>query len=117
VSETAEALEAVERALAEGGDADEVLREVVAALHEHLGRFVRISFVERDRLEPGPAAGAAGAGATASFPITWAGRLVAQLEVEGGTEAGERELLDRVATLVAPHALVGWDTGGEAWTP
>ena len=36
--------------LERGGDADDVLREVVAILHERLGRFVRISFVETDGL-------------------------------------------------------------------
>ena len=40
------ALEAVERVLNRGGEADDVLRQVVAILHERLGGFVRISFVE-----------------------------------------------------------------------
>ena len=51
------ALEAIERVLNRGGDADDVLREVVAILHERLGRFVRISFVEEGALAPGPSAG------------------------------------------------------------
>ena len=115
MSAAGEALQAVERAVGHGGDADDVLRDVVSVLHEHLGRFVRISFVEGDRLEPGPSAGATTA--TMAIPIVWQERQVAQLEVGGEPEAGERELLERVAALVSPHALVGWDTGGEAWTP
>ena len=49
------ALEAIERVLNRGGEADDVLRQVVAILHERLGRFIRISFVEADGLVPGPA--------------------------------------------------------------
>ena len=26
-------------------------------------------------------------------------------------------LMDEVAHLIAPHVLLGWDTGGEAWEP
>ena len=51
------ALEAVERVLNRGGEADDVLRQVVTILHERLDRYIRISFVETDSLVPGPAAG------------------------------------------------------------
>jgi hypothetical protein len=115
VSATGEVLDAVERAVASGAEADDVLRTVVAILHEHLDRFVRISFVEGERLEPGPAAGEPTA--VSAYAVSWGGRPVAQLEVGGEAGAGERELLERVAVLVSPHALVGWDTRGEAWTP
>ncbi len=109
------ALEAVERALGRGGEADDVLREVVAILHESLDRFVRISFVENDRLSPGPAAG--DVGETTGFPIEWQRSRVAELEVGGAVSDDDRSLLERVAILVSPYALVGWDTGGEEWTP
>ena len=109
------ALEAVDRVLNRGGDTDDVLREVVAILHERLGRFVRISFVETDGLAPGPAAGVATR--TTSLPIEFERRRVAELEVGGEPADDDRALLERVATLVAPHALVGWDTGGEKWAP
>ena len=109
------ALEAVERVLNQGGEADDILREVVAILHQRLDRFVRISFVEDDTLAPGPAAGTEEPGT--AFPIAWQGRRVADLEIGGETSQGDRELLERIATLVSPYALVGWDTGGEAWTP
>jgi hypothetical protein len=29
----------------------------------------------------------------------------------------DRTTLDEVATLIAPFALIGWDTGGEVWDP
>jgi hypothetical protein len=109
------ALEAVESVLERGGEADEVLREVVAILHERLGRFVRISFVETDGLSPGPAAG--DESATTGFPVEFDRRRIAELEVGGEPTDEERALLERVATLVSPYALVGWDTGGEAWVP
>lgn len=109
------ALEAIGRVLNRGGDADDVLRAVVSILHERLGQFVRISFAEEGSLVPGPAAGEETT--VTSYPIEWAGRRVAELEVGGDADAEERALLEHVAVLVAAHALVGWDTGGEAWTP
>ncbi len=109
------ALEAVERVLNRGGEADDVLREVVAILHERLGRYVRISFVEADRLVAGPAAG--DEEATTAFPIAFQHRRVADLEVSGELTAEDRSLVEGVALLVSPYALVGWDTGGEEWTP
>ena len=115
MSEHSGALEAVDGVVSRGGDADDVLREVVAVLHERLGRFVRISFVEGGALAPGPSAGEEEH--VTSVPIVWEGRPVAELEVGGEHAQGDRELLERVATLVSPYALVGWDTGGEVWTP
>ena len=109
------ALEAVERVLNRGGEADEVLRQVVAILHDRLGQFVRISFVEAEGLAPGPAAG--DEAATTPFPILFQGRRVADIEAGGQLTPEDEALLARVATLVSPYALVGWDTGGEAWTP
>jgi hypothetical protein len=109
------ALAAVEQVLHDGGEADDVLRHVVALLHEELGGFVRISFVEEGELVPGPAAGEEME--TAAFPIAFQGRRVADLEAGGELTPDDRTLLERVATLLSPYALVGWDTGGEEWTP
>lgn len=109
------AVEEVERLLDRGGDADEVLREAVAILHARLRRFVRISFVEPDALVAGPAAGSETS--TTAFPIAFQGRRVAELEAGGELSAEERALLERVAVLLSPYALVGWDTAGEEWTP
>jgi hypothetical protein len=95
------ALEAVERVLNRGGDPTEVLRATVAVLHERLDRFVRVSFVAGDRLEPGPAAG--DEAPVSAFPIVWEGMRAAELEVSGELQAADRELLGRVATLVSPY--------------
>jgi len=109
------ALEAIERVLNRGGEADEVLRQVVAILHERLGHYIRISFVEADGLVPGPTAGEETE--TTSFPIAFQERRVADLEAGGELTEEDRALLERVAILVSPYALVAWDTGGEEWTP
>ena len=42
---------------------------------------------------------------------------MADLEAGGELTGADRALLERVAVLVSPYALVGWDTGGEEWTP
>jgi len=115
VSDRSGALEAVERVLNSGGEADDVLRQVVAILHERLGSFIRISFVEGDSLVPGPAAG--DETPTTAFPIAFQGNRVADLEAGGELTEEDRALLERVAILVSPYALVGWDTAGEEWTP
>ncbi len=114
-----EALEAVERLLSRGGEADDVLRDVVAILHEQAGfAWAGIRFVEAGGPVLGPRAGdQAAATAAAVFPISFQGARVADLEAAEGPDAADRGFLERVALLVAPYALVGWDTGGEAWEP
>ena len=112
---TSRALEEIERVVGEGGDADDILRRAVAILHGELDRFVRISFVEEDGLVPGPAAGEHGD--TTAFPITFHGRHVADLEAGGNLRREDRAQLERVAAILSPYALVGWDTGGEEWAP
>jgi hypothetical protein len=110
------ALEAVDRLINRGGEADEVLRAVVSALRERMGyRFVGIAFVEGGRMELGPAAGAQGR-VTTGFPIVFQASPVGELRVEPvPADDGERAFLERVATLVSPYCLVGWDTGGVPW--
>jgi hypothetical protein len=115
VSAHAGALEGVERVLNRGGEADDVLRQVVTILNERLDRYIRISFVETDSLVPGPAAGVETE--TTTFPIEFQASRVADLEAGGELTDDDRALLERVAILVSPYALVAWDTGGEEWTP
>ena len=110
------AVDAVERVIAGGAEADDVLREVVTVLHQQLRRPVRIRFLDEGELVPGPSAGATPADVEA-FPIHFQGAYVANLEVGLPLGDADRPLLERVAALVAPYALVGWDTGGEAWEP
>jgi hypothetical protein len=111
------ALESIEAILVRGGDADDVLRAVVAALHEDAGYpWAGILFVEDGGLTLGPEAGEAGAAGRTSIPVAWQGERIAELAVEGAAP-GDEPFLERVATLVSGHCLVGWDTGGEVWEP
>ena len=114
------ALDAVERILNRGGDADDVLRAVVDALGDRFDhyRWVGISFVETGDLVLGPAHGTAGGGVRLEAPVSFRGDEVARLVVETAVEdVRDPPFLERVATLVSPYCLVGWDTGGEAWAP
>jgi hypothetical protein len=107
------ALEAVDRILNRGGDADDVLRQIVAAVHR-LYPYAAIAFIEEGELVVGPEAGARPA-ETAGFPISFQGSKVAELQVGGAPL--DRLFLERVATVISPYCLVGWDTGGEPWEP
>jgi L-methionine (R)-S-oxide reductase len=157
------ALEAVDRILNRGGDADQVLRQVVSVLQDRFEHYswVGIYLVEGDDLVLGPWEGpqatehvripvgqgicgaAAASGKTeivddvnadprylACFPstrseivvpIAYQGRVVGEIDIDSDQPAAfsseDRTFLERVALLISPHCLVGWDTGGEAWAP
>jgi hypothetical protein len=111
------ALEAVEEILEQGGDADDVLRQVVAALHERGGyAWAGLFFVEEGSLTLGPEAGTPDESRRVRVPVLWQDVEIAELAVDGASPA-DAESLERVAVLVAGHCLVGWDTGGEQWEP
>jgi L-methionine (R)-S-oxide reductase len=157
------ALEAVDRILNRGGDADDVLRQVVAVLHDRFDHYswVGIYLVEDGDLVLGPWQGpqatehvripigqgicgaAAATGVTevvdnvnadprylACFPstrseivvpIAYEGNVVGEIDIDSDKPAAftdqDRKFLERVAVLISPFCLVGWDTRGEAWTP
>ncbi len=163
MSELDSTLEDVDRILERGGDADDVLRGVVALLHDRFDHYswVGIYLVEGDELVLGPWKGpeatehvripvgqgicgaAAATGRTeivddvnadprylACFastrseivvPISFEGRVVGEIDIDSDEAAAfgeaDRAFLERVAALIAPHCLVGWDTGGERWAP
>jgi hypothetical protein len=109
------ALEAVDRAIGRGGDADDVLRAVVAALVTEGGcDWAGILFVENGELVLGPEAGAQRAEARAQVPVEFQGDRIAELVADG---CDDPEALDRVAARIAEWCLVGWDTGGVPWDP
>jgi hypothetical protein len=113
------AYETIDQILSRGDDADEALRQVVALLYARIDQcsWVGISFVEKDKLTLGPALGEQNAERTA-IPISYEGNVVAELGlVAGDLGAEDRAFLERVAVLISPYCLVGWDTGGEAWSP
>jgi len=108
-------LDAVESILESGGDADDVLRRVVATLHERAGyAWAGIFFVDGGSLTLGPAAGEPDASRRSHVPVLWQGDRIAELAVDGAPEE-DHAFLERVASLVSGHCLVGWDTGGEPW--
>jgi L-methionine (R)-S-oxide reductase len=157
------ALEAVDRILNRGGDADEVLRRVVSVLQDRFDHYswVGIYLVEGDDLVLGPWQGpeatehvripigqgicgaAAASGVTevvddvnadprylACFPstrseivvpIAYQGRVVGEIDIDSDRPAtfgsDDRTFLERVALLISPFCLVGWDTRGEPWAP
>jgi hypothetical protein len=115
VSATSGALEAIDRILNRGGDADDVLRDVVAALVER-GACVwaGIAFVEEGSLVLGPQAGEPGEARRIELEIAFKGDKVGELWADGCDDGA---LLERVAVLVSAHVLLGWDTGGEGWEP
>jgi hypothetical protein len=111
------ALGAIERIIEAGGDADDILRQVVAALHDDGGyAWAGILFVEEGKLALGPHAGTPDEARRTHVPVTWQGDRIAELAVDGAAET-DRTFLERVAVLVSGHCLVGWDTGGETWDP
>jgi hypothetical protein len=94
-------------------DADDVLRQTVAALSAAEGcTWAGIFFVEDDELVLGPQAGAADDARRVSIPVTWKGERVAELAADGEVD---RAHLEQVAAEIADLCLVGWDTGGEEW--
>ena len=96
-------------------DVDDVLRAAVdLLLDEPAIVWVGIRFVEDGALVLGPAAGVPDESRRHTTPIVYREDDVGELVVDGDPAPG---LTDEVAHLIAPHVLLGWDTGGEAWEP
>ena len=104
------ALEALDRVLNRGGEADDVLRAIVDVLHERLGCWIAILFVEGEELVVGPRRGEPDEHNRRRVPIAFRGDRVGELAADLA-EYGDREraLLERVALLISPYCLVGWD--------
>ena len=98
-----------------GSDADDVLRGVVSALaEEQTIAWAGIVFLENGAPVPGPDAGVADPSRRVEVPVVYENLVVGRLVVDGDAEPA---LLAAVADRIATHVLLGWDTGGEAWTP
>ncbi len=109
------ALEAVDRIVNRGGDADDVLRAVVQTLaDEPTIAWAGVFFLEEGALVLGPQSGSPDEARRARVPVVYQGEAVGELAVDGDAD---RAFLERVALLVAAHVLLGWDTGGETWDP
>ena len=109
----AAALDAIDRILEQGGDADDVLRDVVAALVESGAcAWAGILFAEEGELVLGPEAGTQKPDQRLQLPVLFNDARVAELVVDA---CADNALAERVATLISAHCLVGWDTGGVPW--
>jgi len=114
-SELRGTLEAIDRILNRGGDPDDVLRAVLETL-ARLYPYAAIAFVEEGSLVVGPETGAREEPLNA-FQITFRDAKVAELRVaRAEDDPEERAFLERVALLISPYCLVGWDTGGVPWS-
>ncbi len=90
------ALEALDRILNRGGDADDVLRLVVEELaREPEIDWVAVYFLESGELQLGPQAGSADEAKRTRTPISFRGDAVGELVVDGSAEDA---FLERVAT-------------------
>jgi putative methionine-R-sulfoxide reductase with GAF domain len=97
------------------GEADDVLRAVVATLTADPGTtWAGIAFLEEGELVLGPESGSPDEGPRARVPIVFGGDAVGELWVDGDADAA---VLEKVAELISPYVLIGWDTGGELWEP
>ena len=109
------ALETLDRILDRGGEPDDVLRAAVSVLAEDPGiAWAGIAFLDEGTLVLGPTAGEPDEPHRISVPIVFQGSSVGELWVDGAAEHG---FLERVATLLAAHVLIGWGTRGEDWEP
>ncbi len=104
--DTRGALEAIDRILNRGGDADEVLRAVLLALHERGVGYGAIRFLEAGQLVDGPTIGEP-AGGRRSQPVVYEHNRIGELELEVDDPA----FLERVATLISPYVLLECDSG------
>ena len=108
-------LEELDGVLGGARDADDALRAVVALLARQPEiAWAGILFREEGGLVLGPEAGSIDEDRRVRTTIAYRGDEVGELVIDG---APPQELLDRVAAAIAPYALLGWDTGGEAWEP
>jgi hypothetical protein len=110
------------QAIIDGGEeADDILRAALAAVHEGVAApWSAIAFVEEGQMAIGPLVGAAPDDTPApalAVPIVYRGDTVAALWLGNAPAPPVKAELERVAELLAPYCLVGWDTGGERWDP
>jgi len=109
------AIAEIDRLAGEEADADDILRGVVALLVDPGGcSWAGVLFVEGETLVLGPEAGIANPGARNQIPVVFESARVAELAVD---DCQDDDFLDRVAAIIAPFCLVGWDTDGEPWEP
>jgi hypothetical protein len=109
------ALDALDRALRQHAEADEILRATVRALREDPAIvWAGVAFVEGDEPVLGPSEGTPDEARRMRVPIVYRGTKVGELWVDGDADPS---LVERIAFLISEYVLIGWDTRGEAWEP
>jgi hypothetical protein len=112
---TPRSLEALDRVLEQGGEPDDILRSVVRVLTEDPAiEWAGIAFLEEGDVNLGPSAGRADESRRTRVPIMYGSTQVGELWIDGEADRG---LIERIAVLVSPYVLIGWDTRGEPWEP
>ena len=102
MSAHAGALEAVDRILNRGGEPDDVVAAVLAALHERVFAWVAVAFREDGRLRIGPEAGERPEQPALTATVARDGRRVGELQAVPRVPGEDDEaLLDRVALLIS----------------
>jgi putative methionine-R-sulfoxide reductase with GAF domain len=139
------ALEAVDRIVNRESEADEVLRRTVEVLHDRVDHYSWVGIYLTDHVRIPIGQGVCGAAAASGrtevvddvsaderylacfpstrseivVPIVYEGKVVGEIDIDSDTPAAfgpeDSALLERVALLISPHSLVGWDTGGVPW--
>jgi len=108
-------LERLAAALEREGEADDLLRAVVATVAAEPGvTWAGIAFLEEGELVLGPESGSPDEDRRRSTPIVFAGESVGELRIDGDADP---TMLESLARLISPYVLIGWDTGGETWEP
>jgi hypothetical protein len=110
------AIEAVERIINREEEADEILRQTVRALADRLDVPVAVRFHDEEQWVVGPSAGGYAERGDGE-EVRYRGDVVADLAAGAGLDADGRAAFVRVALLISPYCLVGWDIGGEDWEP
>lgn len=116
MSREADAVASVERIVDAADEADALLRAAIEELAARYATGVGIRFVEEGTFTDGPWAGPGGTPAT-EIPILYDGDLVAELVTTAVLDDAARAAWERIAALLSPYCLVGWDIGGEDWEP
>ena len=106
------ALEAVERILNRGGEADDVLRDVASAIHARFPHYSSVGIYPMKGsdlvLRPCDRPQAT---ERVQIPIAYHGRAVGEIHVDSDERAAfgpdDRAFLERVATLVSPYCVAG----------
>jgi hypothetical protein len=109
-------LDRVDALLGGGGEPDDVLREAVVLLAGEPGvAWAGVAFLEEGALLLGPEAGGPpDESRRARVPVSFQGEQVGELWVDGDADPA---VLEHVASRLAAHVLIGWDTRGESWEP